>query len=97
MCSANLHQIRDPDSTSDLLRIEFRQLLFPHRSNVATESDMSITSIDPELHDGRRLAVEMTASYGMDAAFECVRCAVVDAVPYEVAAEDDGTGETRPS
>ena len=47
-------------------------------------SDLSIAAIDPKLHAGRRLAVEMSASYGMEAVFECTRCSVVDARPYEV-------------
>ena len=47
---------------------------------------LSVSEIAPEAHDGRRLRVEMSSSYGVEAAFECKRAIVSDVKPYEAAA-----------
>ncbi len=49
-------------------------------------SGLAISAIDPESHSGRRLAVQISASFGMEAVFECTRCTVTDTRPYDVPA-----------
>ncbi len=44
--------------------------------------DLTVSAIDPDKHEGRRLAVEMPTSYGLTAQFECVRGEVLDAQPF---------------
>ena len=51
-----------------------------NRQNVLFE--LLITDLAPSTHDGRRLLVKMDASYGIGAAFECVRAVVTDVRPY---------------
>lgn len=57
-----------------------------HFNHQNVMSGLTISALDPESHSGRHLAVQMSASYGMEAAFECVRCAVTDTKPYDVSA-----------
>lgn len=49
-------------------------------------SDLAITPLDPEEHDGRRVGVTMHSSYGLEGSFECSSCLVADVEPYDVSA-----------
>lgn len=44
--------------------------------------DLSLSSLDPTQHDGYRIDVEMTSSYGMAASFQCVECEVTNVQPW---------------
>ncbi len=72
-----------------LITIKFSGVALEHVLDFNHQNVMSglaISAIDPESHRGRRLAVQISASYGMEALFECMRCAVVETKPYDVSA-----------
>ena len=47
--------------------------------------DLEMTAIDPAKSDGRKIAVNMSSSYGLAAAFECTSCTVADVQPFDPA------------
>ena len=49
-------------------------------------SDLLISDLDPAVHEGRRVHVQLPSSYGLEAEFEAVRGMVVEAKPYDAAA-----------
>ena len=49
-------------------------------------SCLVIAPLDPEQHDGRRIAVTLDSSYGLEGCFECSSCHVADVRPYDAPA-----------
>jgi len=58
-----------------------------HFSHQNVLSGLTIAAVGPTLHGGRRLAVRMSGTSGMEAEFECARCTVREARPYDVSAQ----------
>lgn len=47
--------------------------------------DLVLTAIDSEGSGGRRIAVSMASSHGLDATFECTSCKILDVRPFDPA------------
>jgi Immunity protein 50 len=72
-----------------LVTLRFTGVEFDHIGDFSHQNvlfELVISAMDPAQHSGRRFSVDMSASCGMCAEFECVGCAVVAAVPYDVSA-----------
>jgi hypothetical protein len=52
---------------------------FNHQNSL---SSLAITGIDPKEHDGRRLRVEMSSSYGLETEFDCKRAIIANVRPF---------------
>lgn len=69
-----------------LVTLQFRgvvleELKWFNHQNVLFE--LLLNPLNPAEHEGRRIAVEMTSSFGMEATFECVECEVTHVQPWE--------------